>query len=231
MRQIDVSMFSSELCQAALDDGAGVMQIYQDVTLGQTQLADKPDASPLTMADLASHHLIVERLAALTPGIPVVSEEDDGSLVHRTQTGSFWLIDPLDGTKEFLARNGELTVNIALITDGELVWGVVVAPPLDQIFWGEQVYGSHRLSGGKSTPKTALPIHVSAPVVAGRAYRVVVSKSHLNVETSAFIDKLGSTELVQAAMPTRLRGYGKQNVLNPSFIVASVSLDELVSNT
>jgi 3'(2'), 5'-bisphosphate nucleotidase len=136
MRQIYVSALLPELCQAPLDAGAALMQIYQDVTLGQAQLADKPDASPLTMADLASHHLIVERLAVLTPDIPVVSEEDDGSLIHRTQTGSFWLIDPLDGTKEFLARNREFTVNIALITDGEPVWGMVVAPALDQMFWG-----------------------------------------------------------------------------------------------
>lgn len=274
MRQIDLSALSPGLCQVALDAGAAVMQIYQDATLSEAQLPDKADASPLTMADLASHHLIVERLAALTPEIPVVSEEDDDSLVHRTQTGSFWLIDPLDGTKEFLARNGEFSVNIALITDGEPVWGVVVAPALDQMFWGGRLYGSHRLSGGKATPTIASPIRVSAPVVSVKAYRVVASKSHLNAETSAFIDKLGSTELIQAGSslkfckiaegradvyprlaPTcewdtaaaqavlegaggyvydtsgsRLR-YGKPNVLNPSFIAASVSFDELVSGT
>jgi len=275
MRQINVSALSAELCQVALDAGAAVMQIYQDVTLGEAQLPDKADASPLTMADLASHHLIVERLATLTPEIPVVSEEDDGSLVHRTQAGSFWLIDPLDGTKEFLARNGEFTVNIALIIDGEPVWGVVVAPALEQMFWGGQLYGSHRLSReGVTTPTvspTISPIHVAAPVVSGKAYRVVASKSHLNPETSAFIDKLGSTELVQAGSslkfcriaegcadvyprlaPTcewdtaaahavlegaggyvydlsgkRLR-YGKTDILNPSFIAASVSFDKLV---
>lgn len=274
MRQIDVSALSPELCQVALDAGAAVMQIYQDVALGQAQLPDKADASPLTMADLASHHLIVERLAALTPEIPIVSEEDDGSLLYRTQTGSFWLIDPLDGTKEFLARNGEFTVNIALITDGEPVWGVVVAPALDQMFWGGRSCGSHRLSGGESTPTITSSIRVSAPVLCGRAYRVVASKSHLNAETSAFIDKLGSTELVQAGSslkfckiaegradvyprlaPTcewdtaaaqavlegaggyvydtsglRLR-YGKPNVLNPSFIAASLPFDALVSGT
>lgn len=277
MRQIDVSVLSQELCQVALDAGAAVMEIYQDLTLGQAQLADKADASPLTMADLASHHLIVKRLAALTPEIPVVSEEDEQSLVHRTQTGSFWLMDPLDGTKEFLARNGEFTVNIALITDGEPVWGVVIAPALDQMFWGGRLYGSHRLSGGVASPiasSITAPIRVSAPIVSGRAYRVVASKSHLNAETSAFIDKLGSTELVQAGSSLKfckiaegqadvyprlaptcewdtaaaqavLEGaggyvydtsglrlsYGKPNVLNPSFIAASVSFGELVSGT
>lgn len=273
MRQIDVNALSPELCQVALDAGAAVMQIYQDVTLGEVQLADKADASPLTKADLASHHLIVERLATLTPEIPVVSEEDEQSLFHRTQTGRFWLIDPLDGTKEFLARNGEFTVNIALIIDGEPVWGVVVAPALDQMYWGGRLYGSHRLIGGKSTPTITSPIRVSAPVVSGRAYRVVASKSHLNAETFAFIDKLGSTELVQAGSSLkfckiaegcadvyprlastcewdtaasqavlegaggyvydtaglRLR-YGKPNVLNPSFIAASVSFNSLVSS-
>jgi 3'(2'), 5'-bisphosphate nucleotidase len=82
------------------------MQISQDVTVGRAQLTDKAVASPLMMADLALHHLIVGRLATLTPESPVVSEEDEGSLLNRTQTGSFWLIDPPDGTKEFLARNG-----------------------------------------------------------------------------------------------------------------------------
>jgi 3'(2'), 5'-bisphosphate nucleotidase len=274
MRQIDVDMLSAELCQVALDAGAAVIQIYQNFTPSAAQLAAKADASPLTMADLASHHLIVERLTALTPDIPVVSEEDGHSLAHRTQSGSFWLLDPLDGTKEFLARNGEFTVNIALITEGEPVWGVVAAPALNQMFWGGRSYGSYRLNANGLTPPMAAPIRVAAPVVSGNAYRVMASKSHLNPETSAFIIQLGSTELVQAGSSLKfcriaegcadvyprlaptcewdtaaaqavLEGagghvydisgnrllYGKTDVLNPSFIAASVSFDALMSGS
>jgi 3'(2'), 5'-bisphosphate nucleotidase len=265
MRQIDVNSLSDPLCQIALDAGAVVLRIYHDDNPHSAQLADKADASPLTLADLAAHHLIVDRLRGLTPEIPVVSEEDAGSLDHRTPTGCFWLIDPLDGTKEFLARNGEFTVNIALILDGVPVWGVVCAPALNQLFWGGRAYGSYRLSHD-----VAEPIRVSAQVLGDQAYRVVASKSHLNPETTAFIDQLGSTELVQAGSslkfckiadgladvyprlaPTcewdtaaaqavlegaggyvydtagnRLR-YGKPDVLNPSFIAASVAFNAL----
>jgi 3'(2'), 5'-bisphosphate nucleotidase len=100
MRQIDISALSASLCQIAVDAGAAVMRIYQEYSPTAAQLADKPDDSPLTMADLAAHHVIIDRLADLTPKIPVVSEEDDLSLIYRTPKGCFWLIDPLDGTKE-----------------------------------------------------------------------------------------------------------------------------------
>jgi 3'(2'), 5'-bisphosphate nucleotidase len=265
MRQIDVLTLSASLCKIAADAGEAVMRIYQEFSPTVAQLADKSDASPLTMADLAAHHLIVDRLADLTPEIPVVSEEEDLSLVHRTSKGCFWLIDPLDGTKEFLARNGEFTVNIALISDGEPIWGVVYAPALHQMFWGGRAYGSHRLTG-----EVAEPIRVAPPVLSDSAYRVVASKSHLNQETSSFIEKLGSTVLVQAGSSLKfckiaeghadvyprlaptcewdtaaaqavLEGaggyvydtsgsrllYGKPDVLNPSFIAASIDFKEL----
>lgn len=99
----------------------------------------------------------------------------------------------MDGIKEFLARNGEFTVNIALILDGEPIWGVVYAPALHQMFWGGRAYGSHRL-----IEAIAEPIRVAPQVLSDRSYRVVASKSHLNQETTVFIEKLGSTVLVRA---------------------------------
>ena len=227
----------------------------------------------MTKADQVSNAFILKELHHHYPDLMVLSEESKDDL-NRLRQDWLFIVDPLDGTKEFLACNGEFTVNIALITDGEPVWGVVVAPALDQMFWGGRLYGSHRLSAGKSTPTIASLIRVSAPVVSGKAYRVVASKSHLNAQTSVFIDNLGSTELVQAGSslkfckiaegradvyprlaPTcewdtaaaqavlegaggyvydtsglRLR-YGKTNALNPSFIAASVSFEELVSGT
>jgi 3'(2'), 5'-bisphosphate nucleotidase len=135
----------------------------------------------------------VDGLARLTPEIPVVSEEDSASLTHRKPNGRFWLIDPLDGTKEFLARNGEFTINIAFIEDGEPVWGVVYAPALRQLFWGGKSFGSFR-----QAESGTVSLSVSPPVASEQSFRVVASKSHLNSATSAFIDKLGSVELIQA---------------------------------
>ena len=181
-----------ELCQIAQDAGSAVMRIYEGQSLSDARLANKADDSPLTKADLASHHLIVEQLTRLQPTMPVVSEEDADSIAQSMAEGSYWLIDPLDGTKEFLARNGEFTINIALIANSELVWGVVYAPALDQMFWGGRDYGSNRKHEGKIDS-----IRVAAPVELSESYRVVASKSHLNAATSGFIEQLGATELVQ----------------------------------
>jgi 3'(2'), 5'-bisphosphate nucleotidase len=181
-----------ELCQIAHDAGSAVMRIYEGQSPSDVRLANKADDSPLTKADLASHHLIVERLTRLQPTMPVVSEEDADSIARSMAEGSYWLIDPLDGTKEFLARNGEFTINIALIANSEPVWGVVYAPALDQMFWGGLDYGSYRKHKGKIGP-----MQVAAPVESGKSYRVVASKSHLNAATSGFIEQLGATELVQ----------------------------------
>ena len=169
------------------------MLIYGSNTQDEVLVKHKSDNSPLTLADLTSHHIIVDGLARVTPDVPVVSEEDAVTSGYRLPKGSFWLIDPLDGTKEFLDRNGEFTVNIALISDGEPVWGVVYAPALNEIFWGGSTFGAFRQVEGETTP-----IGVSAPVIPGSRYRVVASKSHLNEETSVFIERLGLVDLVQA---------------------------------
>ena len=193
MRQEDWLGLFPKICQLAEEAGHAIMRFYSKSADAEMLVAHKSDDSPLTLADLASHDVIVAGLALLTPEIPLVSEEDSASLIHRKPQGCFWLIDPLDGTKEFLARNGEFTVNIALIEDGEPLWGVVYAPALHQLFWGGQAFGSFRREASGTMTLT-----VSPPVAPEQAYRVVASKSHLNAETSAFIDRLGSVELIQA---------------------------------
>jgi 3'(2'), 5'-bisphosphate nucleotidase len=265
MRQSDWVDLSPQLCQLAKDAGHAIMRIYTESTDDDLLVAHKSDDSPLTLADLAAHHVIVDGLARLTPEIPVVSEEDSASLTHRKPNGRFWLIDPLDGTKEFLARNGEFTVNMALIEDGETVWGVVYVPALRQLFWGGKAFGSFRWAESGIVSLT-----VSEPVETGQPFRVVASKSHLNAETSAFIEKLGFVELIQAGSSLKfcriaegsadiyprlaptcewdtaaaqavLEGaggqvydthgnrllYGKTDLLNPSFVAASVSFTQL----
>lgn len=164
------------------------MAIY-DTTLDVHQ---KEDRSPLTQADLASHHVLVQGLAKLTPDLPVVSEEDSDSHAYRTSRQVFWLIDPLDGTKEFIAHNGEFTVNIALVQDGFPQLGVVFAPALDELFWNEPGKGAFRAKANDVRAiQTAQPSE-------GTPLRVVASKSHLDAATREFIDRLGPHELVQA---------------------------------
>lgn len=196
MRQIEMESIGPQVCQLAMDAGEAILKVYdsQDIDgCHPTLLAYKSDDSPVTLADLASHHVICDGLRRLTPNISVVSEEDEASLVHRVPKGEFWLIDPLDGTKEFLARNGEFTVNIALIVQGEPVWGVVYVPVLGQMYWGGRTHGAFRQVG-----QEIKQIYVAAPVTAGGQYRVVASKSHLNKETTDFIARLGTVDCVQA---------------------------------
>ena len=99
------------------------------------------DDIPVTDADLAAHHALASLLKLLLPKCSVVAEEDAGSMVYRQPLGRFWFIDPLDGTKEFIARNGEFTVNIALIEDGRCMLGVVHTPAIDALYWGCRLGG------------------------------------------------------------------------------------------
>ena len=199
MRQIE---FSQDLCDQVLaiarQAGCAIMRIYADMR-NQTQaakdvlVAHKADDSPLTQADLLAHQTILLGLAALTPAIPVVSEEDQATTPRRLMSGDFWLIDPLDGTKEFLAQNDEFTVNIALIRMGRPIFGVVLAPALDQAYWGGVGLGAFRQTAG-----TIAVIHVAGQVAVDQPVRVVASKSHLNQATLDFINRLGEYTLVQA---------------------------------
>lgn len=193
MRQPGRLELFPQINQLAVEAGTAILRIYMDSAGADVRVSHKSDDSPLTVADLASHQRIVDGLGLLTPDIPVVSEEDTASLTHRKPQGRFWLVDPLDGTKEFLARNGEFTVNIALIENGEPVWGVVYAPALGQLFWGGKAFGSFRRAESGT-----VALYVSAPVQTGQTFRVVASKSHLNAETSSFIDRLRSVDLIKA---------------------------------
>jgi 3'(2'), 5'-bisphosphate nucleotidase len=120
----------------ARDAGAAILQVYGDEDFG---VQTKADDSPLTRADLAAHDIIVEGLQQWAPGIPVLSEEsDDISFVERSSWDRYFLVDPLDGTKEFIKRNGEFTVNIALIEKGVPIKGVVFVPVKDVMYTGDQ---------------------------------------------------------------------------------------------
>lgn len=173
--------------------GEAILEIYRrSASEGTPSVSTKADSSPLTEADLASHRVIVAALTALDPGTPVVSEEHEASHSHRVPTGEFWLIDPLDGTKEFIARNGQFTVNIALVRDGVSVLGAVYAPVTGELFLGGAALGAWRARDGSMEP-----IRVASRR-SGQPLRVVASKSHMTDETRAYMARLGEHSMVQA---------------------------------
>ncbi|WP_394130423.1 3'(2'),5'-bisphosphate nucleotidase CysQ [Marinobacter nauticus] len=165
-----------------------VLHIYQS----DFKVNYKEDHSPITAADIASHDIIVKGLRQISRDIPILSEE--GAEIpweERKKWRRFWLIDPIDGTKDFTQRTGEFTVNIAMIEDGEPVMGVVTAPALKEAFWGIKGEGAHM----RDRTGRVHRIRVAEPK---DTLRVVASKNHLNEETRAFIDTLGAHETVQA---------------------------------
>lgn len=167
--------------------GLEILKWY-DGDMGITQ---KADDSPLTKADLASHKLINAELLRLWPEIPVLSEESaDIPWETRQSWQQYWLVDPLDGTKEFINRNGEFTVNIALIKDHKPVLGIVHVPVTDISYFGAREYGAWRKQGSE----TATTIDVRQP--AAEPAVIVGSRSHANPELAGQLNKLGPHELV-----------------------------------
>lgn len=152
----------------------------------------KADQSPLTEADLAAHRLIVEGLTRHTPEMPVISEESFQPDQMCTLGNRFWLVDPLDGTKEFLSGTGEFTVNIALIENRRPVLGVVYQPKTHELFWGGIALGSYRARQGES-PQVIVVSPSSQP-----PWRVLASRRHMGPQTQALIERMGATELLQA---------------------------------
>ena len=160
--------------------GAAIMRVYD----ARFTVQRKEDNSPLTVADLDSQRVILEGLADLAPDIPILSEESARAPWGVRQTWrELWVVDPLDGTREFVKRNGEFTVNIALVVEHEPVLGIVAAPALGLVYWGAAGIGafSHH-SGAAQTP-----IHVSLPQ---NPLRVVGSRSHASAETASYLTRL-----------------------------------------
>jgi 3'(2'), 5'-bisphosphate nucleotidase len=165
--------------------GAAIMRIYGS---GFT-VQHKEDDSPLTLADLESQRVIIEGLNAITPGIPILSEESaQAPWSERRSWSELWVVDPLDGTREFVKRNGEFTVNIALVREHEPVLGVVAAPAQGLLYWGAAGLGAFSQAQGGAQ----VPIQVSAPQ---NPLRVVGSRSHASAETAGYLARLGPHEM------------------------------------
>lgn len=181
------------LILAALRAGEAISQIYAAPDCGAAQ---KADGSAVTHADLAAEAIILEILRQHFPQTPVIAEEA-AAAGHAPDCGArFFLVDPLDGTREFLSRNGEFTVNIALIEACRPVMGVVSAPALGQIFAGGAQAGARRGRIHESTAQDWQAIHVRAPGPAG--LDVIASRSHLSPETEAFVARFPVKSLLPA---------------------------------
>ena len=177
-------------CVAAIARRAGreILVIYAS---GELAVRPKADASPITAADLRAHRLILQSLHELTPEVPVLSEEAvHTSFAQRSQWRRYWLVDPLDGTREFLSRNGQFTVNIALIEGHAPALGVVHVPVTDISYRGLPGVGAWRERAGTAAEE----IHVAAR--AGAPLRVVGSRSHRGNSLDAFLARVGPHELL-----------------------------------
>ena len=166
--------------------GDAILEVYAT----DFDVQAKDDDSPLTQADMASHRIIDAGLKALTPAIPIISEESGlPGFEERAGWPVYWLIDPLDGTREFVSRNGEFTVNIALIEGHRPVLGVVHVPVLRKTYTGCEGVGSAvREDGGSRSIRVAG--ETASPV------RVVGSRSHRGASLDAFLEKVGDVEML-----------------------------------
>jgi 3'(2'), 5'-bisphosphate nucleotidase len=186
-----------EVSRVAVSAGDAVAKIYSRAAA--PDVSYKADDSPLTAADLASHWVIVSGLQGLSPEFPVLSEEGaERPYESRQGWRRFWLVDPLDGTKEFIRRNGEFTVNIALIEDGVPVLGVVHAPVLGRTYSGVRGEGAWRRDGD------AAPVRIDACGTGDGELAVVASRSHPGPLLAGFLDRLPEHRLVSMGSSLKL---------------------------
>jgi 3'(2'), 5'-bisphosphate nucleotidase len=177
--------------------GQKIMEVYHRKSVIKVQ--NKSDNSPLTEADLASHCHIENSLKKLFPHIPILSEESVGiEWGQRKSWERYWLVDPLDGTKEFVKRNGEFTVNIALIEKHQPVWGVVYAPVLETTWTGGLDSGAFKIVGGERKK-----IVVDPSFNVGDC-RVVGSRSHVNEKIKNYLAPIGEHELIPMGSSIKL---------------------------
>lgn len=180
---------AAELRALAREAGAAILAVYA----ADFEVRTKADASPVTAADEAAERIILERLARLTPGLPVVAEEAVAAqgAPELPRASDFWLVDPLDGTREFIGRNGEFTVNVALIRDGVPALGVVHAPALGETYWAAGPGEVWRERAGERAA-----IAARRPPSGGLV--ALASRSHMTPETEAWLAARFVQRLAQA---------------------------------
>lgn len=176
---------------AAIEAGTAILQVYTSGNFGATT---KPDTSPLTHADKAAHQIIVRHLHVTQ--LPILSEEGRHEAYEKRKDWSwYWLVDPLDGTKEFLKRNGEFTVNIALMYRSIPVAGVVMAPVLQTLYYGSKETGVFKENAGGTTELKALKVRKSLEaLLAQPEITIIASRTHMSTETEEFIRRFSKPQ-------------------------------------
>jgi 3'(2'), 5'-bisphosphate nucleotidase len=181
-----------QVIRLAREAGRATMTYYDGAV--PTEVRQKEDQSPVTLADEVAHGIILDGLKRIDPDTPVVSEEAQAaSFTTRSGWRRFWLVDPLDGTKEFIKRRAEFTVNIALIENGEPVLGVVLAPALDLLYWAAKDEGAWREEKGKPAERI-----YSSPLPSGTPLTVVESLSHPSRELEDYLQTIPVARRVKA---------------------------------
>jgi 3'(2'), 5'-bisphosphate nucleotidase len=189
-------MVTTELRSAVIalarEAGTATMTFYDGAAVAG--LREKEDRSPVTLADEVAHDILVEGLRRIDPATPVVSEEAQAaSFEIRRRWGRFWLVDPLDGTKEFIKRRAEFTVNVALIEDGQPVFGVVLAPALGLLYWAVKGEGAWREENGGPPQRI-----YSRTLPPGAPLTVVESLSHPSAELEEYLKTIPVARRVKA---------------------------------
>ena len=173
--------------------GFAIMEVYKtefDIDTKEDKRGDEIYRSPVTEADKRAHIIIMEGLEKLTPDIPLLSEEgQEISFEERSKWGVYWLVDPLDGTKEFIKKNDEFTVNIALLENNQPVFGVVYAPALNTLYFGSSEKGSFKSNKGDTFTPISVNSQVTNPV------QIAVSRSHPSLKMNSFISQFDKYDL------------------------------------
>jgi len=183
---MDYKSLALEVVQIAEKAGVAIMEIYNAAE--GIEYDKKTDNSPLTKADKEGNRIICEALEQLDIQFPIISEENKLlSYAERKDYDHFWLVDPLDGTKEFIKRNGEFTVNIALVKGQQPVMSVVLVPAKNEMYWAVKDLGAFMIKNGETTQ-----VYAKSFGMKDEGLGVVCSRSHLNQETQDFIDALES---------------------------------------
>ena len=181
------------LLYKALDIAKEAGKVILEVYNTNFKVSYKQDQSPLTIADKRSHKIIVTKLKELTPQFPILSEEGkDIPYEVRRQWEYFWLVDPIDGTKEFINRNGEFTVNIALIEKNRPVLGIIYVPVKNILYYAQRGKGAFKLEGEK-----LIRLRVNKNI-SKNGYRVIISRSHATREVDDFLKDISIKEKISA---------------------------------
>ena len=174
-----------EIVNISVDAGKVILNYYNE----NVDVIYKDDESPLTKADLASHKIITDSIKKITPDIPILSEEEFIDWKIRKKWKKYWLIDPLDGTKEFIKKNDEFTVNIALIENNRPILGVIYTPALNELFYSIKNFGSYKILTKKKLNTLKEAKRISINKKKSNKIKIVASRSHSNPILDKWVNK------------------------------------------